>query len=627
MADRQVRVTFEPSGRAVFVLPNTTIIEAAACAGLTINTPCGETGSCSQCSIRVIQGTCEPTASDRQMLGEDELQDGWRLACQTAVRDALVVYVPDRSLFASQHQILSATRTETVRDIRPAVSKVYVEMPAPTLMDCDADMRRLEQRVGAYHTDLALLRRLPGILRQQDFQGTAVLCDQCLIDFEPGDTSSQNYGMAFDIGTTTIVGCLLSLPSGEELAVVSRMNPQVKFGDDVLSRIKYADSDPNGLNNLSHAVVAEIAQMIDQVCTESSIHRAQIYTMALAGNTTMQQLLCGIDCRPLGQVPFAPACNRGLRIPAGQLEIPIHDRATAYVFPVIGGFIGGDTVAGILSTQLASQVEPTLMVDLGTNGEIVLAHDGELWATSTAAGPAFEGARISCGMRATQGAIEKVTFDGDFQFSVLGDGPPSGLCGSGLIDISAELLRHGVISPEGRMLPPEELPPALSTALQRRVERGRTGKIQFRLVERGTRGAERPIVLTQRDVRELQLASGAIRAGIRMLLKHAGLQPAELKSVLLAGGFGSFIRRHNAQQIGLLPADLDPRSVHFVGNTSLAGAKWVVLSTEAREQAEQLAQRTRQVQLSTDSDFQREFAEAMIFPTHAPQDPKAEDIR
>jgi uncharacterized 2Fe-2S/4Fe-4S cluster protein (DUF4445 family) len=617
--DRQVRVTFQPCGRAVFVLPETTILEAAACAGLTIDTPCGGMGTCGKCRVQVISGACEPTEADRQIFSEAELREGWRLGCQTAVCGEAVVCVPDRSLFASQHQILRTAKTQAAKKILPAVRKVYVEMAAPTLADTVADLRRLEQQVGAFKTDLALLRRLPGILRKHDFKGTALVSDYRLIDFEPGDTTSQCCGAAFDLGTTTIVGSLLSLHSGEELAIVSQMNPQVTFGDDVLSRIKYADSCPDCLNDLHRAVVAEIVKMIDCLCAEAKVRREHIYTIAFAGNTTMEHLFCGIESTQLGQVPFVSAYARGLSLPARELEIPINPQGTAYVFPIIGGFVGGDTVAGMLATQVASQCGPTLMVDIGTNGEIVLANDGQVWAASTAAGPAFEGARISCGMRAAGGAIEKVVFDGDIQSSIIGDGPPIGLCGSGLIDVGAELLKHGMVSPEGRLLPPEDLPPSLSPHLKRRVQRDNNGITQFLLANRGPKETDPPLTITQRDVRELQLACGAIRAGINILLKHAGLQTTDLRSVLIAGGFGSFIRRKNAQRIGLLPADLDHRRVHYVGNVSLAGAKWVVLSTDARGQAEQLAQQTHLVQLSTDRDFPTAFAEAMIFPRNHPE--------
>jgi len=611
MAETQVRVTFQPQGRAVFVLPGTKILEAAGRAGLTIDTPCGGAGTCGKCRVRLTAGAPEPTDADRRALGQTELDDGWRLACQTAIQSEIAVSVPENSLFASQHQILETWKTEAAGEIEPAVRKVYVEMPPPTLEDNAADLMRLEQKVGPFKTDLALLRQLPGKLRQHDFVGTAVLSDHRLIDFEPGDTTAKCYGAAFDVGTTTIIGVLLDLCSGEELAVTSSINPQVSFGDDVLSRIKYAGAQPDGLDELHKTVVGEVVRMIGEMCAEAKVSCEHIYEVAFAGNTTMEQLLCGIDPAQLGHVPFVPVHARGLLLPARELNIPINHCGMAYVFPVVGGFVGGDTVAGMLATQLSSQASPALMVDIGTNGEIVLADDGEIRAASTAAGPAFEGARISCGMRAAHGAIEKVVLDDDVRCSVIGNCPPVGLCGSGLIDLVAELLKCGIVSPAGRLLPPDELPPALPPALKQRVRLGPDGQGEFLLAEGEGDSA---LTLSQRDVRELQLASGAIRAGIVILLKNAGLKTTDLKSVLLAGGFGSFIRRSNAQRIGLLPADIDHSRIHYVGNVSLSGARWALLSCEARRWAEQLARRTSHVQLSGDADFQNEFAEAMIFP-------------
>jgi len=614
MPDRQVRVTFQPRGRVAFALPGTKILEVAARAGLAIDTPCGGTGTCGKCRVQIVDGTGPPTEADRRVFDGDELRDGWRLACQAEVRTESVVRVPERSLFAGQHQILSTSHIQTADGLRPAVRKQYVKLPAPTLEDDAPDLLRLEQQVGAFKTDLSLLRRLPGILRDNDFKGTAVLSDHRLIDFEPGDTTSQCCGVAFDIGTTTMVGSLLDLCSGEELGVVSRMNPQVGFGDDVLSRIKHSSSCPDCLQDLRWAAVAEVASMIDTLCVEAGVRREHVYEVVFAGNTTMEHLLCGIDPRQLGEIPFVPVQGRGLLFPARELEIPINSSGTVYVFPVIGGFVGGDTVAGMLATRLDSQTGPALMVDIGTNGEIVLVHDGGTWAASTAAGPAFEGARISCGMRATRGAIEKVVVDGDLQCGVIGDTAPVGLCGSGLIDLTAQLLEQGVISVGRRLLLPEDLPDSVPDSIRRRVRSDTDGQPHFLIAER-LAGAPGPdVTLTQRDVRELQLASGAIRAGIRVLLSQAGLQAKDLKSVMIAGGFGSFIRRSSAQRIGLLPPEVDHRRVHYVGNVSLSGAKWALLSTEARKQAEGLARGTRHVQLSTDGDFQSAFAEAMIFP-------------
>jgi uncharacterized 2Fe-2S/4Fe-4S cluster protein (DUF4445 family) len=288
---------------------------------------------------------------------------------------------------------------------------------------------------------------------------------------------------------------------------------------------------------------------------------------------------------------------------------------------VIGGFVGGDTVSGILATGLAESQGPTLLVDIGTNGEIVLAAGGKLLAASTAAGPAFEGARITHGMRASSGAIEKVVCDGRLRLNVIGNVLPIGLCGSALIDLAAELLRYGVITSDGKLLAAGQLPDGLLPELRRRVIDSRTGvspveqgKPAFLLVAEEESGTGKPIVLTQRDVRELQLASGAIRAGMTILLRRAGLEPADLDAILVAGGFGNFIRRSNAQRIGLLPPELPRQRIRFHGNTSLAGARLLALSQEARRRAEELARRTEHVDLSADPDFRWAFAEAMIFP-------------
>ncbi|MDY6913050.1 MAG: ASKHA domain-containing protein [Planctomycetota bacterium] len=614
MQDQQIRVVFEPHGRAVFVLPGTKIIEAAARAGLTVETPCGGQGTCGKCRVQITQGACEPCKPAREIFDERQLAEGWRLACQAAICDTAVVHIPQGSLFAGRHQILAERQAGAAEEVQPAVRKVYVELPAATLQDSAADLQRLAAATGELKADLSLLRRLPELLRAADFKGTAVLTDRRLIDFEAGDTSSQCYGVAFDVGTTTVVGSLLDLCSGEELALAARMNPQVSFGDDVLSRIKHTSEAPAKLAEMNHTIIRAVEEMIDTMCAEAKIQRKCIYEVAFSGNTTMEHLLCGLDPAQLGQVPFVPVHARGLIVPAAELGIAIHPRGAAYIFPVIGGFVGGDTVAGMLATRLDEQDGAVLMVDIGTNGEIVLAYDGKILAASTAAGPAFEGARISCGMRATTGAIEKVLLKDGVHCSVIGNADPVGLCGSALVDVAADLLRQGIVSPTGRLLKPDDLPDSLPDALRDRVFLDEQGQPEF-LLAGGAPGKNQPrLSIKQRDIRELQLATGAIRAGISILLRQAGVRTADLQRVLIAGGFGSFIRRSNAQRIGLLPAEVDHQKILYVGNASLNGAKWALLSTAARKQAEQLARKAEHVQLSNDPQFQTEFAEAMIFP-------------
>ncbi len=609
MGKQQVRVTFEPSGRAIHVLPGTTILEAAAQAGQTVETPCGGGGTCGKCRVQVTTGACEPTATDQQHFDGDEIAAGWRLACQTAICEQCVIHVPDSSLFASQHNILTETTGEKA-EVVPAVRKIHVQLAQPTLQDDAADLFRLEKQIGPVKTSLAVIRDLTKHLREGRFSGTAVIADHHLIGFEAGDTTDRCYGVAFDVGTTTVVGSLLDLRNGDELALASAMNPQVSFGDDVLSRINYTSQGDVNLEQLRRAITQTISQLIDHMCGEAGIATRDIYELAFAGNTTMEHLLCGIDVTPLGQVPFTPAHARALILSAEELGLAVHPNATAYVFPVIGGFVGGDTVACMLATQMKVDDGPTLLVDIGTNGEIVLAHNGQIHASSTAAGPAFEGARIMCGMRATTGAIAKIVLDGDVRYSVIGNVPAVGLCGSSLVDLASHLLSTGIIESTGRLLPPDELPSDLPDPLRKRIT---VDDDQPRFLVADDDPSQ-PVVLTQRDVRELQLACGAIRAGIAILLKNAALEAKDLARVLLAGGFASFIRRSHAQRIGLLPGDIDHEKIQYVGNASLNGARWALLSTEARQRAEGYARQTEHVELSQDMDFQMQFADAMIFP-------------
>jgi uncharacterized 2Fe-2S/4Fe-4S cluster protein (DUF4445 family) len=613
MREAEIPVTFQPGDKTVYVLQGTRLIEAAIAAEFVINAPCGGEGVCGKCRVVVAEGAAEPAAEELRLFSPEEIQAGCRLACQSVVRGPMKVLVPQTSVVGSRHQIMVQSGAAVQARGEPIVVKSYVEMPVPVRGDDAPDTVRLQRAIGPFDADLDLLRELPRQLRAWKFCGTAVLAEGRLLDFEQGNTEWDAYGVAVDVGTTTLAASLVDLTTGREVRVASRLNPQTRFGDDVLTRILFARDREDGLRQLQQAIVEAVDEMIGQLCDESEILRQRIYVVTVSGNTTMQHLFSAIDPRAIGEVPFVPALGRGLSLTAGELGLGIHPRGRAYLLPVIGGFVGGDTVSGILATGLADCSRPTLFIDIGTNGEIVLLADGKLLAASTAAGPAFEGARISQGMRGSTGAIEKVLVDGRLRTHVIGHVPPVGLCGSALIDAAAELLRHGILSPQGRMQMPDELPPGVLPDLVRRLI-VRDKQPGFVLADAEEAAGGRPVVLTQRDVRELQLASGAIRAGIGILLRREGVEPKDLDCVLVAGGFGNFIRRSNAQRIGLLPWGVEHRRIRYVGNTSLAGARLVALSRESRRQAEALAARTEHVDLSFDPGFHAAFAEAMIFP-------------
>jgi uncharacterized 2Fe-2S/4Fe-4S cluster protein (DUF4445 family) len=442
---------------------------------------------------------------------------------------------------------------------------------------------------------------------------TAVTAEDRPIGSGQDIAAAGQFAAAFDIGTTTLAAMLLEANMTNERAVVSRLNPQTRFGDDVISRILFARENPQGLQILHEAILQAVNEMIGELCSQAGIERDEISILAFSGNTTMQHLLCRVDTSSLGTMPFAPASRFGTSYSAGELGLHVHPQGRAYVFPIIGGFVGGDTVAGILATDLTNKPGPALLVDIGTNGEIVLWAKGKLTAASTAAGPAFEGARISCGMRGCTGAIEKVIVDGRLRINVIGNTAPAGLCGSGLIDVAAELLRHKVLSPQGKLQTSDQLPDDVLPDLKERIVLN-VGKVAFLLVPGEDSATGKALVLTQRDFRELQLATGAIRAGIGILLKREGLKAEDLQEVYIAGGFGNFIRRSNAQRIGLLPGQLEHHKIRYCGNTSLAGARLGAISLRARGLAEEIARGTEHVDLSTDLDFQELFAEAMIFP-------------
>lgn len=611
MRQQEIKVTFQPSGRSVYVLPGTPLLEAAGRAGIVLQTPCGGHGTCGKCRVRIAQGNCPVENGDTGALTEAAVAEGYRLACRSRVAEPLVVDVPTESLFESGDRILTGDTGEATA-LQPAVRKVFFELDPPTSEDIRSDATRLLDAVGNHEILFELLQQLPRFLRHNDWQGTAVIANGRVVGLEQGDTSHRAYGVAIDLGTTTLVASLFDLISGEQRGVASSMNPQVGFGDDVIARISRIRENHGALPEMQQNILKALNTLLGKLAEEARISTRSIYEVVVAGNSTMQQALCGLDPSALGEVPFAQVVDRPLTIPAVRLGLAVNRGAGLFVFPQIGGFVGGDTAAGILAAHMDRAEKPTLLVDIGTNGEIVLAHAGRLEATSTAAGPAFEGARIVQGMRATSGAIEKVLVRDDVVLNVIGNAKPVGLCGTALIDTVAELLRCGVIDETGRILPPDEAPTDVAPAVRDRLTTI-DGETHFLLVPASEAAAGEAIYLWQKDVRELQLATGAIRAGINILLRRAGVAPDDLGAVLLAGAFGNFIRRSNARRIGLLP-QIPCERIRFIGNAASLGAKQALLGLDQRERAVAFTREVEHVDLSLDPEFQMEFGMAMIFP-------------
>jgi len=616
MKHKTCRVTFQPDGRNVFVLSGTKLVEAAGRAGITLNQPCGGQGTCGKCRVEVLENAPQPTSADKQHIEPGQLEGGWRLACQLEVQDDLVVSIPQSTRFFEQ---MVLTEGEGCKyPFQPNVRKTFVHVAEPSVGDPRSDLDRVEEAVGlgTLEVDLSLMRSLPGILRGDDGAVTVVIEGNEIQWIEPGDTTPNLWGVAFDIGTTTVVGTLMNLAErtrAGSAAVAARTNPQIHFGDDVISRISYIEKNRDGLEKLRRRLLSCLNEIIIDLCETADIESDAIYEITAVGNTTMGHILLGIDPRPIAHAPYVAVLRQAVDVKARDVGLDVNRNANLYMLPNIAGFVGSDTVGMVLASGMMHDDEVLLGVDIGTNGEVVLGNRHKLLACSCAAGPAFEGARIRYGMRATEGAISKVVINDEIDVGVIGGGRATGICGSGLVDAVAQLLEAGLIAETGRMLSGDELPDGLPEALPRAVTTFQD-QPAVTLVSAANSKIGEPILLTQRDIREVQLAKAAIQAGIQVLINEFGIEPHDISRVLLAGGFGNFIRRSQAKRIGLLPP-LDSDRIEFVGNAASTGAKTALLCRECRQEAETISRTTRYIELANRADFQQSYTDAMMFPT------------
>ena len=530
-------LAFEPSGRRVRVPPGVTLFDAASWNGIAIDSTCGGHGTCAKCKIKVLDGAVPVTVLDHRAFTTEQLAAGWRLACRALAVSGLTVEVPP---------LVTRPKAATVgvgRQVilRPATKKRYVELSEPHLGDQTTDLERLLTELDdlELRVDLHALRSIGRVLRGADYKVTAVVVDDVLIDVEPGDTTDRAFGIAFDLGTTTVVATLLDLSTGTPLSVESTLNRQQRFGADVITRISSIMMDPEALDRLAGLAHETLGELAQAVCKRGGVDPRNVYEVALAGNATMTHIALGIDPEPIGVAPFIMSTRTFPELLAAEIGIGVHPRARAVVFPSFGAYAGGDIMAGLLASGMDRDSRTRLFVDIGTNCEIVLGNSEWLLATAAPAGPAFEGAAIRCGMRAADGAIEVVSMTPDeVKLDVIGDAPPAGLCGSGLVDAVTGLVRLGLVDQSGRLVPDEQaaaLAPGLAPRLAR-IGKERVFVLHW-LDEPGD--AEHSIYLSQRDVRELQFAKAAIATGWRILIEEAGLEPGAIQQVLLAGSFGT----------------------------------------------------------------------------------------
>ncbi|HEV2244646.1 MAG TPA: ASKHA domain-containing protein [Streptosporangiaceae bacterium] len=607
----RVDLVFQPSGTRVRVPPGVTLFDAASWNGIAIDSTCGGHGTCKKCKIRVADGSVPASPLDARAFSPDELRAGWRLACRAQAARDLQIEVPP---------LVTRPKAATVgvgRQVilRPAAQKRYLELDEPSLSDQRTDLERvlaalddLELRV-----DLGVLRSIGSVLRAADYRVTAVIVDDVLIDVQPGDTTARLYGIAFDLGTTTVVATLLDLSTGTPLAVASMLNKQQPFGADVITRISAIMMEPGAIGTLARLARETLAELTADVCAQAGVEPREVCEVALAGNATMTHIALGIDPEPLGVAPFIMAARQLPEVRAADLDLPAHPRARAFVFPAFGAYVGGDITAGLLASGMDRDSRTRLFVDIGTNCEIVLGNRDWLLATAAPAGPAFEGAAIRCGMRAADGAIEVVSITPDgLDLRVIGDAAPAGLCGSGLVDAVASLVAVGLLDRSGRFVPEEDAK-ALAPGLAGRLTTLGAERV-FVLHWLGEPGdVARSIYLSQRDIRELQFAKAAIATGWNVLLQEAGLAPGDVQQVLLAGSFGSYLSPANAIRLGLVPR-LPVLRVVSAGNVAGEGAKMALLSVRERAGALALQEEVRYVELSDRSDFNDAFVEQLRFP-------------
>ncbi|MCB9452860.1 MAG: DUF4445 domain-containing protein [Anaerolineaceae bacterium] len=622
-----------PSGLRGHVPAGTPLMEAARGLGVELETICNGQGTCHKCRVHIESGDfpkhgitsspahlSPPSEREQQMFRQMD-DDSYRLACQATVEGDVLVFVPENSL-ARKQIIRKSANTRRRITVQPSVRPLLTTVEPATLDSHPGDWERLEAALAEQHhltglrLELPALRQLQAALRAGKWQVTVILRDnRDILAVRPG-LAEAVYGLAVDIGTTTVVAHLCDLCSGEVVATEAAMNPQVTYGEDVMSRISYVMMREDGLDTLHGTIINTLNTLAENAAQSAGIQTDEIYDMVVVGNTTMSHLFLGVSPLEIGRAPFALAERDAVDVCARDLKLALNPAAAVHVLPALGGYVGADTVAALLAETPYDKEVVSLVVDVGTNAEIVLGNRHWMLAASSPTGPAFEGAQITHGMRAAPGAIEQVRVDrqtGEPRFRVIGveswsdawETPPEvlpvGICGSGIIDAIAELYLAGVLLPDGHFNPD-----STSSQLQWRNGRG-----VYVLAEAEQTATGQPIVITQKDVRNIQLAKGALYAGAKLLMLRAGVDHVD--RIMLAGAFGSHIDTERAMILGLIP-DCDLKRVYAVGNAAGDGARIALLNEEKRQETKRIVAHVRHIELSADMAFQEAFVDALALP-------------
>lgn len=619
MTEKLTKVFFKPPGRSVEVTPGLSLMELISKLDLDFPSTCGGKGKCGKCRIVIEaggEGLSPPSQSERQHLLPEEIEQGYRLACAISVPEVPLFSVRIPRVARAARPKLQVEGIEVPVTPDPVVKKYLVEVPAATLEDSRADEDKLLDALQKQHglegclLDYEALKELPPAIEEDEGLVSCVLYNKSLIlAVEAGDTTAQCFGFAVDIGTTKLAGFLMDLITGRQLASSSLTNPQALYGEDVMSRIAFTMNHKDGLAILQNIVVRAINDLIRDCCQQARVDSQRIYEACFVGNTCMTHLLLGVSPTSLAMFPYQPVLRKGisLRMRELPLRLSTHPNARGYVLPSIAGFVGADSVAVQLAASQLLSEKASLILDIGTNTEVVLTDKGGSMVCSCASGPAFEGMHITFGRKADSVSIDKVrinpeTFEVDYK--TIGGEKPAGICGSGIIDAMASMLKAGIIEPSGRMNDELTTP---------RVRKNAQGEAEFVLVWKDETDISSDIVVTQNDINEIQKAKAAIRAGCRLLMNQKGRTERDIDQLIIAGAFGQYIDKESARTIGMFP-EIPTDRIESIGNAAGSGAKMALISQQIREQAERISQETPYYELALDSRFTEEYAQALFFP-------------
>ncbi|MEK6657530.1 MAG: ASKHA domain-containing protein [Nitrospirota bacterium] len=615
-SEAKLKVNILPDEKEALCNKGTTILKACASAGIMLNAPCNGEGTCGKCVVQIIEGVSAPDSCEHQLLSGTMLKIGYRFACRSRVTDNMRLIIPAESRILK----IKSVKASRIRELhlRPNITKIFLKVQQPKerhgIADLDIVEGSIKRRFGKVETSLGLIRRLPDLLKESSHRITAVIIGRSLTDLEIGDTTKDVYGISFDIGTTTIAGSLVNLNNGKELSSASDLNFQSGFGKDLKTRITSILKNPeDGLKELQDALIARINGIITELVAKKRIGRESIYEMAAAGNSVMQHIFLGINPLSLVSATHHPVIKRGIDADASMLGININKMAKVYVMPAISGFVGGDAIALILSTAMNIDNNIKLAVSMGANGIIILGSKDRILVYSTSASSAFDGVHISHGMPASEGAISDVIFSHkhkkikDIELKVINNTEPEGITGGALVALISELRRLGIIEKNGKIKSKEELKNSLDNAILNRLSSDKDGNTFTIYSEK-----RKKVSLTQKDVKEFQLAKAAIRAAIEIMKKILKITDDEISEVYLSGAYGNVFIPEKTVEAGIFPEDYSDK-IEYIGDTSYIGAKMALLSKDVRAEAEIISNSVEYLDLASREDFQDEFSNWLNF--------------